>query len=50
MNCIVYSLLKKKRQIKRQTKRQIDIPLWTHMGHKECSEDRKTFTGVTPLL
>ena len=27
-----------------QTKRQIDIPLWTHMGHKEWSEDGKTFT------
>ena len=27
-----------------QTMRQIDIPLWTHMGHKEWSEDGKTFT------
>ena len=44
MNCTVYSLLKTKRQIKKQTKRQIYIPLWTRMGYKESSEDGKTFT------
>ena len=27
-----------------QTKWQINIPLWTHMGHKEWREDGKTFT------
>ena len=27
-----------------QTKRQINIPLWTHMGHKGWREDEKTFT------
>ena len=36
----LYSLLKTKRQIKRQ----IHIPLWTHKRHKEWCEDRKTFT------
>ena len=44
MNCTVYSLLKIKREIKRQAKRQIDIPPWTHMGHNGWSEDGKTFT------
>ena len=44
MNCTAYSLLKTKRQIKRQAKGQIDIPLWTHMGHKERNEEGKTFT------
>ena len=27
-----------------QTKKQIDIPLWAHMGHKEWKMDGKTFT------
>ena len=28
----------------RQTKQEINISLWTHMGHKEWKEDGKTFT------
>ena len=26
-----------------QTKKQTDIPLWTHMEHNKWSEDEKTF-------
>ena len=28
-----------------QTKQQINIPLWTHIGHKEWREHGKTFAG-----
>ena len=27
-----------------EAKQQINIPLWTHMGHKEWKEDGQTFT------
>ena len=51
MNCTVYSLLKTKRQIKRQTKREREIfqfgPTW---GRKNEVRMEKVLQGVTPLL
>ena len=51
MNCTVYSLLKTKRQIKRQTRREREI---FHFGHTWSIKNKvrmeKLLQGVTPLL
>ena len=49
MNCTAYSLLKTKRKIKRQTKRQI-FHFGPTCGTKDEARKEKLLQGVTPLL